>query len=396
MRFVVKMSLVTLLLACLAVSTQAAPFWQLQTGQWMEMEKHDNWSHSWTVRMMVFEEVLKDNGEKYFRVQELNYDPYVDGGDTFSEMYIRSDDTGVYFYNGTGLGETPAFKPGKVDDSWEYPNESGDTIRKQIVATNDQITLPSGGTYSAYKYLQYDTNDPLNIPTITRYNYEWVVPGLGYVQEEDHWFPHPEQDGRTSFSAMARAGSNPLFIPLKTGMRLNYDASDKPGNTWKMKIEVKEQVILNDGLTYFHMRQTDYDPIGGDVESDFYARCNASQLFARKLDENPAHLEYQAAGPGTAWNYYRAPYNIYKRIFSIESVNVLGGSYLAYVTDQSPDGAFSPYSIMSEYVVPGLGPVKMVDYWVDAARAPLQFILTSITQGGAGPAVNMLLLDYNQ
>jgi hypothetical protein len=393
MRFVVKMSLATLLLACLTVSAQAASLWQLQTGQWMEMEKHDNWSHSWTVRMMVFEEEIKDNGKSYFRVQELNYDPYVDGGDTFSEMYIRSDDTGVYFYNGAGLGETPAFKPGGVDYYWEYQNGSGDTIRKQIVATDDQITLPSGGSYSAYKYLQYDTNDPLNTPNVTRYNYEWVVPGLGYVQEEDHWFPHPEQDGRTSFSAVARVGSNPLFIPMKTGMRLTYDASDHQGNTWKMKIELKEQVTLNDGLTYFHMRQTNYDPIGGDVDRDVYVRCNASQMFARKLDENPAHLEYQAAGPGTAWNYPRNPYTIYKQITDIQPVNVLGKSYLAYVTNQSPDSAFPIVSLMSEFIVPGLGPVEMLDYWVDdPARAPLQFLLTGVTQGSANPAVNLLFL----
>ena len=40
-----------------AVSAQAAQFFPLQTGRWMEMDKQDNLGQTWTVRMMVFEEV---------------------------------------------------------------------------------------------------------------------------------------------------------------------------------------------------------------------------------------------------------------------------------------------------------------------------------------------------
>jgi hypothetical protein len=388
MRLVMKISLATLLLACLAVSAQAAPLFPLQTGRWMEMDKHDNQGNTWTVRMMIFEEVTLEE-KQYFRVQELFYDPYdPDGGDKFSEFYMRSTETEVFIYNGLNLGETLVFKTGLQGASWTYQDESG-TIYKEIVSTNDQITI-QGVTYTAYKYIHYNINDS------SRFDYEWIVPGLGLVKEEDHWLD-PSQSNRIPLNAvLTRMGENPLFFPLKTGMRLNYDASDNLGNTWKMKIYVLEQVTLDDGL-YFHMRQVDYDPLAGDRESHFYVRCNSRELFARKLDETPAHLEYQAAGPGTEWDYDRDPYTIYKRISSIESVNVLGGSYLAYVTDLSPDGAFPTASLMSEFIVPGLGPVKMVDYWIaESGRAPLQFLLTSITQGGAGPAVNLLLMDSSQ
>jgi hypothetical protein len=299
---------------------------------------------------------------------------------------MRSTETEVYFYNGPGAGETLAFCTGDQGYNWTYQDESG-TIFKKIVSTNDSITIPYGGTYTAYKYIHYNVNDP------DRFDYEWVVPGLGLVKEEDHWLDQ-SQSGRIPLNAaLARVGSNPLFIPLKTGMRLTYDASDQQSHTWKMKIEVKEQVTLNDGLTYFRMRQTDYDPIGGDVNNDFYARCDASHMYARKLDENPAHLEFQAAGPGTAWNYPRDPYTIYKQITDIQPVNVLGKSYLAYVTNKSPDSAFPIESITSEFVVPGLGPVEMLDYRVDdPGRTPLQFLLTGITQGSANAAVNLLFL----
>ena len=42
MRYVVKISLAMLLLACLAVSAQAAQLFPLQTGRWMEQDKQDN------------------------------------------------------------------------------------------------------------------------------------------------------------------------------------------------------------------------------------------------------------------------------------------------------------------------------------------------------------------
>jgi hypothetical protein len=317
----------------------------------------------------------------------LYYDPFdINGGETFGEFYVRSTDTQVFIYNGPGQGETLAFRTGQVDEFWTYQDDSG-TIRKEIVAIGP-ITIPYGGTYTAYQYKHYNINDP------NRYDLEWVVPGLGMAQEEDHWFAHPEQDGRTSLSRLARVGSNPLFFPLKTGMRLNYNAGDQQNHTWQMRIEVKEQVTLNDGKTYFRMRRVNYDPIGGDVNNEFYVRCNASQMFARKLDENPAHLEYQAAEPGTSWSYVRTPYTIHKRITGIQAVNVLGRSYPAYMTDQSPDPSFPMSSLMTEFIVPGLGPVEMLDWWIaDPDRAPLQFLLAGVSQGGASPAVSLLLMD---
>ncbi len=386
-------TLATLVLLLIPAAAQATPLIPLQTGQWMEMDKQDNSGHTWTVRTMVFEEVTLE-GNQYFRVQELYYDPYdINGGDTFSEFYMRSTNTQVFVYNGPGFGETEVFRTGMIGDFWTYQDDSG-TIHKEIVAI-EPITIPYGGPYIpyiAYKYIHYNVLDP------SRFDYEWVVPGLGLVKEEDHWVD-PSQTARIPLnSAMARAGSNPLFIPLKTGMRLIYDAGDQQNHTWKMSIEVKEQVTLDDGLTYFRMRQVNYDPIGGDVDNEFYARCDARQMFVRKLDENPAHLEYQAAGPGTAWNFPREfngnPGTIYKQITGIQEVYVLGGSYLAYITNQSPDPGFPMTSLMSEMIAPGLGPVEMLDWWIaDPNRAPLQFLLTGITQGGLNPAVHLLLLE---
>jgi hypothetical protein len=386
MPIVVRLAILALVGLLFAAPAQAAPLFPLQTGNWMEMDKQDNSGHKWTVRTMVFEEVNL-GGQQYFRIQELYYDPYgINGGDTFSEFYMRSTDTELFVY--TGGGEESAFKLGPVGTNWIY--EGGQT-KKEIVAI-EPITIPYGGTYTAYKYKQYAVSDPNG-----GYDLEWVVPGMGIVKEEDHWLDQSQSARIPLTSVLARVGSNPLFFPLKTGMRLTFNASDNvqpTPNTWKMYLEVKEQVTLNDGLKYFHIRQTNYDPLGGDVNNEFYVRCDVSQVFACKLDETP-HLEYQAAAPGTTWSFTRPSHpTIYKRISSIQSVNVLGRSILAYMIDLSPDPTFPMTSLMTEFVAPGLGPVEMLDWWIaDPNRAPLQFLLTGVSQGGASPAVSLLLMD---
>ena len=75
-------------------------------------------------------------------------------------------------------------------------------------------------------------------------------------------------------------------------------------------------------------------------------------------------------------------------------MNVLGGGYLAYVTQQSPDPAFPTptANTMYEYMVPGLGPVQMQDYWIaDDSRAPLNFTLVKVSQGGPNQALLLLM-----
>ena len=105
--------------------------------------------------------------------------------------------------------------------------------------------------------------------------------------------------------ALRQIGTDPfLLFPLKSGMRLTYDASDNQNHTWQMTLQVLEQVTIDDGvhgpLPFFHMRQVNYDPIGGNVSNDFYGRCTDSQFYVQKFKDQPepTHIEYQAASPG--------------------------------------------------------------------------------------------------
>lgn len=184
----IRMAIFALVCLMFAAPAQAAQLFPLQTGNWMEQDKQDNLGTKWTVRVDILEEVTLD-GKKYFHVREQNYD----GGGEVGNFYIRSTDTELFIYRSPGV-EEPAFKLGEVGTNWIY---EGGATKKEIVAI-EKITIPCGGTYTAHKYKQNPINDP------TKYQFEWVVPGLGWIaKEEDHW-------GANTVAVLARMKMNPL------------------------------------------------------------------------------------------------------------------------------------------------------------------------------------------
>jgi hypothetical protein len=186
----VRMAMFVLVGLLFAAPAQAAQLFPLQTGDWMEQDKQDNLGTKWIVRVDVLEEVTLD-GKKYFHVREQNYDG---PGTGENHNYLRSTDTELFIYRGPGV-EEPGFKLGPVGTWWIY---EGGATRKEIVAI-EPITIPCGGTYTAYKYKQY----PLD-PNDSGYQFEWVVPGLGWIaKEEDHW-------GVNTVAVLARMKTNPL------------------------------------------------------------------------------------------------------------------------------------------------------------------------------------------
>jgi hypothetical protein len=379
MRYVLKISLAILLLACLAVSAQAAQFWPLQTGRWMELDKKDQLSNNWTVRIDIFEEVTRD-GKQYFRAVEQNYDP--PEGDVWSEMYVRSTDTEVYVWNGPGLGETLAFKTGIKGDYWLY---EGNTKRKEIVEI-ESIIIPYGGTYTAYQYKHYRLDNP------DHYDLEWVVAGLGWVGEEDYWVSNPL---RAPVKAkLARAGMNPFF-PFKTGMVMKYNSSDNVGNTWHMRMQVLEQVTLND-KQYYHMRQFNYDPYhqygGPNTLEDFYIRGDDKALYL--YDGNGGeNIVFKAADKLTSWSRLESGGTVTTQIVDIVQVTVpYGGPLTAYKHQNIWTNGIDTSPPWYDYVVPGLTMVRIEDN--DDNGRTFTHVLASVRMvGGSGAALNLLLID---
>lgn len=361
-KLIVTFAALVLFLVSAATPSPAVPLMPLKTGQWIEMDKQDNRGTKWTVRADVLEEVTLD-GKKYFHARVQNYDP--PEGDLLRDMYVRSTDTEFIIYRGPGVEES-LFKLGPVGTNWTY---EGGTVKKEIVAI-EQITIPYGGAYTAYKYKQYAISDS------TQYNLEWVVPGLWLAKEEDHWVSDP---GRIPInSVLARVGANPL-MPVKTGMTFIYNSSNNSGQTWHMTQQVLEQVTFG-GKQYFHIRETNFYPNGG-VEFEGYMRCTDKAAYA--YDGAGGEVIFQQVGDvGTTWT---RPGGKTDEIVAITDVTVpYGGPFKAYVIRRVH--ADQPTLYDYEYLVPGLWSVKNTGDW-----DPITHVLARITQGGANPSLLLLL-----
>ena len=197
---------------------QAALLFPLQTRQWMETDKQDQAGHKWTVRGDVLGEVTLNN-KKYSHVLQQNYDPVE--GDTFDHNLVRSTDTELFVvFNGEGA-EQLMFKLGPVGTNWIWGAPGGTNVLKEIVAI-EEINIPCGGTYTAYKYRQHSINSSGG------YHYEWVVPGLGWIaKEEDYWV----SEGRATpiNSVLARMDKNPApWTGNYTFVDIDYPRGAKP------------------------------------------------------------------------------------------------------------------------------------------------------------------------
>jgi hypothetical protein len=372
MRYVVKISLAMLLLACLAVSAQAAQLFPLQTGRWMEQDKQDvDWGTKWTVRTDVLEEVSLDN-KKYFHIRQQNYD----GGGEEENFFIRSTDTELIIYRSPGVEES-AFKLGPIGTSWVY--EGGQT-HKEVLLDTAEVTIPFGGTYTAYKYGQ----GPIGEPNL---QFEWVVPGLGWIaKEEDHWSVN-------TLAFLARAGMNPFF-PFKTGMVMEYNSSDNVSHAWHMRLQVLEQATLNN-KQYYHIRQFNYDPyrqLGGpNTLIDFYIRGDDKAVYLYNGVAEEIIL-FKAMDKLTSWTRSESGGILTTQIVDIVQLTVpYGGPFTAYKHQNIWTNGSETSPPRYDYVVPGLTMVRIEDN--DDNGRTLTHVLARVTMGGAGPAVNMLLLE---
>ena len=377
----VLIAFTALVIWLIPAAAPADPLFPMQLGGYYSFDGSDAANHTWNCRLEVVAAGISLNGQTYFHVRQINGDPFDTNRANPADWLMRCTDTQAYM--SIGGSEALQFQTGPTSTpSWTTLD--GQTAL--ITSATSNIIVPAGTFNPSFENKFTEGTNPSW--------YAYLYPNLGLVKQVDHWVAAGRDP---AILALRATGTAPVTLfPLKTGMRLTYNASDLQNHTWRMTLQVLEQVTLNDGLTYFHMRQTNYDPIGGDVNHEDYVRCTASQVYVRKLDENPAHLEFQAAGPSTSWHFLHPPGTLYKQITAITPINVLGGSYLAYVHDSHYEetGYVSPHFI--DYTVPGLGPVYMEDYWINdptGTRAPLIFTLARITQGGAGPGVSLLLMD---
>ena len=165
--------------------------------------------------------------------------------------------------------------------------------------------------------------------------------------------------------------AEPLF-PLHVGLRWEYNRrdSDDPVNQWPMQFEITSQVTYN-SVDYFQLQIWNYDNDSA-YEDEGYIRSTETAVYGY----NPTgddYLEFQAAPVGTKWIFYQEEHGFYYKVIeivAIEQVTVPYGTFNeAYnhrryrCANSDGSGDRSPY--WYEWIVPGVGMVKEVDYWTE-------------------------------
>jgi hypothetical protein len=360
------------------------PLFACELGGYTQFDGSDGAGNQWQAKIKVVAQNISLNGQTYFHIRLQNWDPYQSNPRGADDTLIRSTEVDAFLsLGGPEWRQFSTTTPG----SWQYwdPPDQTETFTQVDVLGPMAITVPIGPFPQAYE--NRSIFNQVNPPHQSNPRYDYLTPGPGLIKEIDKDVD-PARVQRTL--VLKAAGSAPVSLfPLKTGLRLIYDASDKLGNKWQMTMVVQEQVTFG-GNTYFRVRQNNYYNPGQNRE--LYLRSSADQAWI-SYDGVTEHLAFQAAGPGTSWNYPDPwePATDYATIASIGPINVLGGTFLAY----RHDGGFVPWPgvYWADYVVPGVGIVRREDsdFSDPSGRAPLIFILTKITQGSATPGILLLL-----
>ncbi|MBU1054065.1 MAG: VPLPA-CTERM sorting domain-containing protein [Proteobacteria bacterium] len=151
-------------------NAQAALLWDLNAGEVRTYTGSDSIGNTWNQTLTVLG-TITIGAHDYFQIDQYNYH---DEGD-HTEWLIRSTENQVLVPDGAG-GEQILFQLAPVGTTWSFFDELHEIIGTEFV------TIPYGGgtTVEAYVYrLSEISGSP--------YWYEYVIPGLGQVQEVD-WY----------------------------------------------------------------------------------------------------------------------------------------------------------------------------------------------------------------
>jgi len=137
-----------------------------------------------------------------------------------------------------------------------------------------------------------------------------------------------------------------------------------------MHWEIKNQVTYN-SVDYFQLQIWNYDNDSA-YEDEGYFRSTEEAVYGY----NPGgadYLEFQKAPVGTAWSFYQEHDGLdYKfiEIVAIEQVTVPYGTFNEAYNHrryrcENSDGSGDRSPDWYEWIVPGVGMVKEVDYWTE-------------------------------
>ncbi len=319
-----KIVVVTFLMV-FANTSYGSPVWPVQAGEiWEYTAYPTDGSPSWTVLWRFGEEVTLDS-KLYFPV---------------ADTYFRSTDDKIFEWEPV-LGETLFFQIAPIGTTWNH--STNNTV--EIIDSNSLVEDVYGGPYEAYKLKFTDLGGTW---------YVYVVPNVGIVQWDE--FDADPNHVLKLTNVVNQAQEDLLVWPLSEGRIWTYHCQDLNGTEWIETRAVIDNKVLG-GQKYYKVHFIDDCPYDYD-EFDIYVRSTNKALYI--WDDGKEVMDFVIGPVGFSIN---VDPNTVREINSIDLITVpYGGPYEAYSFGKRLNSGFKPY--LTESIVPGLGFIKIRDYWV--------------------------------
>lgn len=160
-----------------------------------------------------------------------------------------------------------------------------------------------------------------------------------------------------------------LFIPMPVGGRLSFGVSNAVGDSWTEQMTCLGLVKPSaaGGKEYALMENVE-----GSQMRMHLMRSTDSAVYRFDPNTLTDELEFQVGPVGMTWtNFnYEGQITLKVTVEAIESVTVPAGTFASCYRYRKQVVGGGPTDYWQEWIAPGLGLVKWVDYWVDPIENP--------------------------
>jgi hypothetical protein len=173
-----------------------------------------------------------------------------------------------------------------------------------------------------------------------------------------------------------------LLMPMPVGGRLSYSVSNAAGGAWteQMTSLGLTRPSAGGGKDYALVENIERNQMKLHL-----IRSTESAVFRFDPNTLAETLEFQMGPVGTTWtNFnYEGQLTLRVAVEAIETVVVPAGTFPGCYRFRKQGVGGEPTSYWQEWLAPGVGIVKWVDYWVDPSEhPPVTHLLQSISRGG--------------
>jgi hypothetical protein len=207
------------------------------------------------------------------------------------------------------------------------------------------------------------------------FSIEWA-PTLGTNNWRDNWkslqgfwVSSPTSAVEVPMFYRVKCATN-LFWPFPVGARFVFGVSNAVGNTWSEQMSclgyVKPSAAT--GKEYALVEDIEAGYMGMNL-----LRSTDTSVFRFDSSTLVEDLEFQSGPVGTTWtnNGYEGEWTLKVSVEAIETVTVKAGTFAScYKFHKQVLNAGGGRADWFEWVCPGFGLVKWVDYWVDSSERP--------------------------